>query len=77
MPSLESIPWFAVAPYSVVLDSAGAPQSVRHVSAGLLTLTDGRIFRIDPMARATVLVPTFDDALGILAYAFPGLEIIE
>lgn len=71
------MPWFAVAPYSVALDNAGVPQWVRHVSAGLLTLTDGRVFRIDPMARATVLVPTFDDALGILAHAFPELEIIE
>ena len=77
MPNLEFAPWFAVAPRSVVLGRDGVGRWVERVTAGHVTLTDGRTFPIDPMSTVTVLVPDFDDALGILARAFPGLEIIE
>lgn len=77
MPRLESMPWFAVPPHSVVLGRDGAPRWIERAAADVVTLTDGRTFRIDPMAAATVVVPTFEDALGILARAFPGLEIVE
>lgn len=76
MPVLESVPWFAVGRYNVVLDRAGQPRWIRHLAAGRVTLFDGSSFPVDPMSTVIVLVPTFKDALGILEHAFPGLEQI-
>jgi hypothetical protein len=73
MPTLEPVPWCAVAPCSVTLGG----NVVLSVRDGIATLADGRTISIDPMSTVVILLPAPEEAFLNLLAVFPNLEIID